>query len=381
MAWVEQLPSGKWRGAYRDAAGRKRRGQALIHQKAAKEWATRQEQAVRRGVDPDAGRMLLSQWAALWWESRVVERSTAGSDRSRYDAVVKEFGDRRLEAVTVMAVQSWVKRMIRDGKAASTVRKFHAVLSSMLGAAVRERLIPDNPCRFVELPTLPAGRDVYLTRDEVDQVVAVVGEPHATIVLTLAYTGLRWGELAGLHVGRLDMLRRRLEVVDVLEEVDSVRSLKEYPKGRGNKPNMHRRVVPLPSHLVEALAAHMARFPPAACPFPHGRSSCSGLVFARPRTGLLTRHWGPDNLRPALAAAKVPKAATPHDLRHTYASWLVQDGVPLREVQRLLGHTSITTTERYSHWAPGVDDRALQALERGGTRGAPGTQTTVAARM
>jgi site-specific recombinase XerD len=350
---------------YRDAAGRKRRSQALMYQKAALEWATRQEQAVRRGVDPEAGRMLLSTWAAQWWESRVVERSTYGADRSRYAAVVAEFGDRRLEAVTVMAVQGWVKRMIRDGKAASTVRKFHAVLSSMLGAAVRERLIADNPCRFVQLPTLPGGRDVYLTRDEVDAVVATMGEPHATITLTLAYTGLRWGELAGLHLGRVDMLRRRLEVVDVLEEVDSVRSLKEYPKGRGNKPNHARRVIPLPSHLVDVLAAHMARQPPQPCPFLHGRAACSGLVFTRPRTGLLTRHWGPDNLRPALLAAGVSKPATPHDLRHSYASWLVQDGVPLREVQRLLGHTSITTTERYSHWAPGVDDRALQSLERG----------------
>jgi len=245
MAWAEKLPSGMWRGVYRDAAGKKRRSQPLMHQKAAKAWATKREQAVRGGQDPDAGRLLVSDWAEQWWTSRVVERSTAGADRGRYRAVVDEFGDRRLEAVTVLAVQSWVSRLVKQDRSASTVRKYHAVLSSMLGAAVRERLIPDNPCRFVQLPTLPGGRDVYLTRDEVDRVVAVLDEPNATIVLTLAYTGLRWGELAGLHAGRLDMLRRRMEVVDVLEEVDSVRSLKEYPKGRGNKPNYARRVVPL----------------------------------------------------------------------------------------------------------------------------------------
>lgn len=91
---------------------------------------------------------------------------------------------------------------------------------------------------------------------------------------------------------------------------------------------------------------------------------------------MLTRHWGPDNLRPATARAKIDKAVAPHALRHSYASWLVQDGVPMREVQRLLGHTSITTTERYSHWAPGVTDRALAALERGGQDSGKAPQPT-----
>jgi integrase len=214
----------------------------------------------------------------------------------------------------------------------------------MLDDARREGLIASNPAADVDLPRVPPGRELFLTKSEVAAVVAVVTEPYATVIHTLAYTGLRWGELAGLKVDQLDLLRGRLRVDGVMTRYGP----KAYPKGG------KRRTVPLPGHLVDALAAHLTRYP----------AERDALVFTGPRGGVLQdgnvreRHW-----MPALATAKIAKDAHIHDLRHSFASWLVQDGVPLIVVQRLLGHESSRTSERYSHLAPDNDYGVLRSLE------------------
>jgi integrase len=209
-----------------------------------------------------------------------------------------------------------------------------------MDSARRDGLIPDNPARGVTLPTVTPGREVFLTREQVDNVAKRMDPDDRTVLLVLAYTGLRWGELAGLHVRRLDLLRRQLDVVETLVEVKG-RSIKPYPKGR------QRRTVPLTDRVVDELAAFLARNP-------RGRDD---LVFQVYRST-----WGRRHLQPALRAAGAPIVRV-HDLRHTYASWLVQDGMTLPEVALVLGHASITTTMRYAHLAPGALDRVRQTLE------------------
>jgi len=167
-------------------------------------------------------------------------------------------------------------------------------------------------------------------------------EDDRVVLLLLAYTGLRWGELAGLHVSRLDLLRRQVDVVETLVEVGG-RTVKPYPKGR------HRRTVPLTGRLVDELAAYLKRNP-------RGRDD---LVFTVYRST-----WGRRHLQPAQERAGAPITRV-HDLRHTYASWLVQDGLTLPEVAEVLGHASISTTMRYAHLAPGTQDRVRDLLEGG----------------
>ncbi len=96
------------------------------------------------------------------------------------------------------------------------------------------------------------------------------------------------------------------------------------------------------------------------------------LLF-RPRpVGMLSRHtWGRSVWHPAREAAGVRHARV-HDLRHSFASWLVQDGVDLYPVMRLLGHQSVNTTVRYSHLAPDDHGRVLAALDGTPIRGQTG---------
>lgn len=369
MAWTEKLPSDRWRGGYIDALGRKRQKGGFVHKTAAKTWAEDGEEAARKGeeFDPTAGRVTFKSWAERWQESRVVEPSTADRDKSRYAEVVERWGDSPIGAIGSLEIQGWVKEMTARGRAPGTVRKYHNMLSVILEAAtLPPRLIAENPCRHVTLPTLPPGREVYLTEAQVTALVAELdkrGKQWGTLALFLANTGLRWGEATGLHVNRVDWLRRRVHVLNTMTQNGSVFALKAYPKGK------QQRYVPLPDHVQERLSVHVTDFPPQPCGL---HTDCPGLLFsafprwtkgndARPISRqTFERHI----FTPAAQLAKLPTDLVPHDLRHTYASWLVQAGVSLREVQQLLGQSSITTTERYSHLAPDAGEVARGVLDR-----------------
>lgn len=369
MSHIRQLASGNHRAELRDPAGRKY-GRTFPTKALARAWAADEERRNRRGrhVDQRASRQRVRDYATTWQSDRVVERTTAANDRTRLDKhVLGEWGDWPLDTVTPSALRGWVKRMERSGLAPATVRSAGILFRAMLDAARVDGLLPDNPMRDVKLPAPPPGREVYLTQDDIDEVSAAMEclRPEAAdfdqaVLHVLAYSGMRWGELVGLAVPQLDLLRRRLHVTGVVVEIEGRFERKPYPKRR--KP----RVVPLPEHVVDALAAHLRDHPAetddlGALVF---RPRTLGFAFGRGRA-LSRTHWPRTAFKPAVASALVRGDVRVHDLRHSYASWLVAAGRPLYEVSTLLGHGSITTTQRYAHFAPDHFDGIEEALTRG----------------
>jgi integrase len=164
---------------------------------------------------------------------------------------------------------------------------------------------------------------VFLTHEQVDRLAdACTG--FELLIRLLAYTGLRWGEATALQVKRIDLLRRRLEVVRTAIDLGEV----TY----GTPKTHQHRSVPIPRSLVDELAQHIAGKEP------------DDLVFTSPRGAALRNH----NFRrrvfaPAATAIGVPPL-TPHDLRHTAASLAVQAGANVKAVQRMLGHASAAMT-------------------------------------
>lgn len=371
MPYYRRLPSGRWRAELRDPGGR-RFGKSFDSKALARVWAVEQESRVRRGgyVDPRDARQPMAVLIERWWDGRVVEATTASVDRGRLDNhVIPQWGTWPVEAVTVSALQAWVKGLTRSGLSAWTVRAVHNLMSAVMETARADGLVAANPCRSVKLPAKPVGRETYLTQDEVDKVAAAMGrrpvavELDRAVLYTLAYTGLRWGELSGLTVQRLDPVLRHLDVVETVIEVDGKFSSKAYPKGR------RRRQVPIPDDLRDVLAEHLRRFPPET-------DELGTLVF-RPRClgyhwgrgAALSRHrWPRLAFHPAVLDALGRADVHPHDLRHSYASWLVQNGRPIAEVAALIGDT-IATAERYAHLAPAFHDETVAALNRRRTTG------------
>lgn len=348
--WVRKIGS-RYRAAYRDGAGREH-SKRFDRLGDAQSWAREQERRVRlsRHYDPRAGQQTVASYCELaWWPNRSTERTTAATDRGRLDNhVLKHWGDWPIASISPSAVQAWVTSLVaKHGLAPATARSCHNLLRSILQDARRDGLIADNPATGVRLPKPAANREVYLSRDEIAAVCAELTADDAAIVIVLAYTGLRWGELAGLRANRLRMLERRLDVVETMTEIAGRREPKPWPKGR------KRRTVPIASAALDALANYLGRHPARG----------AQLVFRDRRGEPLSRQWGRRHFRPAVEAALGRSDVRVHDLRHTCASWLVQAGVPLYEVGRILGHESTATTARYAHFAPDGFDRVLGALD------------------
>lgn len=332
--YLRRLPSGRWQATVRTPDGRRETHTATL-KRSAEAWGRERETELARGVtrDPRRAKLTVREWSALWLAARVVEPETRRGDEGVLrNHVLPEWHSWQLAAITRLEVQRWVRELERGGTPAPTIRRAYMLLRSMLQAAVDDDRLEQNPAQRVSLPTVPVRPPVYFTRSEVERIIAHAREPHASLTALMAWTGLRWEEGAALHGRRVDWLRGRLDVVEVLTQGGRLR---EYPKTSSS-----RRTVPVPRDVLDRMARLL-----------EGRDP-EGLVFVTPRGG---HPLSGSNYRTAwrgiLEAAGVPYRP-PHVLRHTAASWLVQDGVPLFHVSKLLGHSSLQTTMRYAHLAP-----------------------------
>ena len=248
------------------------------------------------------------------------------STRARYEGIVTKhisprWGTTALAKVGHADVAAWVAGL---DLAPASVRYVHRVFALVLELAVRDGRIPRNPAAGVRLPKARKAEKRFLSRDEVFRLADCAGERRA-LVLTLAYCGLRWGELAALRVGRVDLMRRRLTVAESLIEVGG--------RLTWGTPKSHQiRSVPVSRFLADLLAVELAGKGPEDLVFT--------TVTGRPLRNLNFRRDSFD--RAAVEAGLA--GLTPHELRHTAASLAVSSGANVKAVQRMLGHASAAMT-------------------------------------
>ena len=181
-----------------------------------------------------------------------------------------------------------------------------------------------------------------------DGLVEATEPMYQALVLTGAYTGLRFGELAALGVSDLDLLRRSLIVRRSLTEVQGSLHVGD-PKTAAS-----RRQVSLPPFLCDKLGRYLAEFPPAR----------ESLVFTDPKGGMIRRtNWRRRVWLPAVKAS-VEQPMRFHDLRHTHVAMLISQGEHPKTIQARLGHSSIKTTlDTYGHLFEGLNAAAADRLE------------------
>lgn len=380
MGWVERRDSGQWQGKYRLPTGERRSAGTFSTKRAAQRAADEAEILARKpgALDPNAGKITWGEWVDEWWATREIEPTTDENESSMVRNHLRPYwGDVPLESITRVTVQGWATHAVRENigtaekpryRATSSMRRYLNVFVSSLTAAVDHRLITENPAVKIKLPAATPTDPVFFTRDEYARLVAAVPMERDRRVLNfLVTTGLRWSEFAALHTHRVDLRHLYVTVADTTDG----KEIKPYPKGR------RQRHVPLQQWVVDGMSLPLAR----GCGVPHRRGErCpSGLVFPGERGRLRDdRNFYRQVFEPALRGAGLAHlGATIHDLRHTYASWLAQDGVPLGRIAELLGHASTSTTEIYAHFSRpyGVDDTARALTD---PRGANGGQTSAA---
>jgi integrase/recombinase XerD len=239
----------------------------------------------------------------------------------------------KLDAVTITR---FLVDLDRSGLAARSAARHLSAVRGFCRFLVRERQAPSDPTSLLSPPKLGRRLPKFLTTEEVTNLLNAPDpkkprELRDRAMLSLMYAaGLRVSELCGLRIQDVD--RRRL-VVSVL--------------GKGGK----RRLVPIALAAMEDLEAYLVERARVAKP---GEVS----LFVSSWGGALTRQAFWKLVLKYARRSGIAKSISPHKLRHSFATHLLEGGADLRSVQAMLGHTNIATTEIYTHVAPNHVRRA-----------------------
>lgn len=369
MAWTVKTSAGRYVGKYRgrDNKIRTAPGGPYSH-KAAAERAAAAAEADSRSLgwrDPKAAGRSWREWCEQWWPSRGVAASTDRSDVGRRDNhLMPRWGDVALIDITRQDVKDWAAAL-RDGPdedstglAPATVIQVVGLLSRSLRGAVDAEVLPYNVADKLKLPKPAPGKERFLTREQVFKLLAELDGVHLAMTKLLVGTGMRWGEAAGLHGDRVHPERR---VVDVIEAFDSTAyMMSPLPKDK------QIRTVPVPEWIdlstLEQDGDEPREDDDGTCGYEHTEGHCPGPLLLTTDSGTILDYWNFQKVfSAAVTRAKLGHVRI-HDLRHTYASWLLQGGRSLAEVGDLLGHASPLTTQRYARLAEVASDEVLDAL-------------------
>jgi integrase len=348
MAWIERTGQHTWRVRYHRGAGHYGSISGFSCKTAATNYADDLESDQRRGqwLDPAAASITASAWSVVWIETLDVETRTEENYRSYLrNHILPRWGYTTLGDITAIDVTTW-RKDLRKRYAASTVDGILTVFSMMLDDAVDQRLIPTNPAhrrrrRGRRRDHAPSRAEKVFAMPEhviqiADQATTLGGPSAGLLVITAAWTGCRWGELAGL-------------------QRESAHGLWLGPP----KTPASARTITLPPFLIELLREHLATTPGTfVFTSPLGyrlrRSTFDRRVFRPAVDGNLRKGTHP--IRPGL---------TFHGLRHSHKTWLIADHIPeIAQARRLGHHLSNRLAEVYSHVAPEIETELLKTLER-----------------
>jgi integrase len=334
-------------------------------------WLAIQETDTRRGdwIDPRLSRITVADWAQTWRDTTIHLRPStrAGYESKLRTHILPRLGDTSVADLDRPAIRRYIAELAALGVSAGNVRGVRAVLRLILGTAVDAGALAANPCTGLKVARPMSAEMHFLTYEQVEELACAIttptlkpaghgAQPHwrtvrpelGLLIRFAAYTGLRAGEIAGLRVGKIDFLRSSVEVSETATEVNGQLLY-------GPTKNYQRRAVPLPALLRDDLAAYLRT-----------RSvGPSDPVFMSPEGGPLRHNnFYRRQFKPAVAQAGLPTTLRFHDLRHTYASFLIAEGAHPRAIMERMGHSSVQVTlGTYGHVLPGIDERLTSGLD------------------
>lgn len=342
MPSIQKRENGKWRARYRDAAG-KEHARHFPRKVDAQRWLDGVTASVVVGtyVDPVTAKMTVGEWCDRWLEGYAVNRpSSVRQAKTHVAAIKREFGTTMLSAVKPSGVKAWTVKLAAEGKAPSTVYAMYRRLSHIMGDAVHDGVIPRSPCSRRVSPPMGKQRPYVATTEQVWALHDAFPEHLRGAVLLGAFAGLRVAEAAGLRSVDVDFIRG---VVNPAVQYPAEPLKSETSKG----------AVPIPNDLALMLSACVAL----------GR----GEYVVTDPFGQQTSPWAIERaMRDVRASVPgLPVGFRHHDLRHYFASSLIDAGLSVKVVQACLRHASATTTlNTYGHLFPDADESARAAIKK-----------------
>jgi len=272
--------------------------------------------------------------AQTWLNHLAVERGVSANTLSNYRRDVRRYvgwlhdsGVVDLQSVTRPMVEAYLKDL-RSKMAASSANRALIVARGLHKFAVAEGVVDVDVAAEVAPPSTGQHLPETLSVDEVSRLIEATPTETPVDVRDRALLEMLYGTGARIS-----------EVISL--NVDDVSSAQEVIRlrGKGNKE----RIVPMGSHARQAIDAYLVRARPAL------NKGKTPALFVNTRGGALSRQSAWAVLKTAAQRVELGKSISPHTLRHSFATHLLEGGADVRTVQELLGHSSVTTTQIYTH--------------------------------
>lgn len=232
------------------------------------------------------------------------------------------------ETVDTDVIRSWMEQMVDKGNSAATVARRLSALKSFYRYALSRELIDADPAYAVQTPKQSKRLPQFLKEQEMDSLLEMLGQEgdfygvRAYLIVSMFYeTGIRLAELVGIDDDSIDWNGLKIKVL-----------------GKGNKA----RIIPFGKELNEVLKKYIAVRN-------QNVSRKTKALFVAENGSRLDRRTVQDIVKGCLAKVSTLKKKSPHVLRHTFATAMLNNGADIESLKRLLGHSRISTTEIYTH--------------------------------
>lgn len=291
--------------------------------------------------------------------------------------ITPSLGHLPLDAISKEMIAGWVNAQAARGDAGKSIKNRHGFLSALFQHAVDDEVIPRNPCAKTVLPETVRDDMVFLSADEFTTLLSYIPSRYQPLVLTLASTGMRWGEATALKPSDFDLGARTVRITRAWKSSQSKGWYLGPPKTKRSRrtlkltPNLIPILQPLVEAGTEFVFTNSVGNPVRQQNFWEdvwnpARRLANGLPAFDTTKGT-DREWTArargvwDGRQPA--TTPIGKSPRVHDLRHSYVAWQLAQGTGIDVISRNLGHESIQTTiDIYGHIAQDRVDAAAEAI-------------------
>lgn len=372
MAWAEKLPSGRYRGGYRDSAKRKRYvlgddGRGFTRKSDAKDAANELEVKGRRRATAKTRTLSARMKWGQWWDHIEPDRKFVSGTNYVEDNLVKNYirpkwGDVPLNEITHGSVQRWVDvdLKVRPGMSPGYAQRIYAVLSVSLTQAVKEEVLDASPCVGITLPKRQKRQKPHLLPSHLDKLTKLRQDYRNAVEFVLE-TGIRPGEMAGLHADQLDLELGFLDLTNVYLWKGGTRLIRAHPKDKDT------RVVPLTPRAMELVLANLdGRDVTAGCGVPHADGSAcrSVLVFLTELGKPINTDAMGQAMDRATEKAGLPKLKM-YAVRRGFATRAADGELDPIALKEIMGHASFDQTAEYIQRTQSARRKLLAALSKG----------------
>lgn len=343
---------------------------------------------LEHGLHGKIDNITVDKWAKIWlteYKANSVKPSTYVLYENRYKWYISaQIGKLMVKDIKNAHIQKIVNSMKAQGYSRSTIKKAYAVISDMMNYAVKNDMIPKNPCACVVIPKEEPRERRVMSAEEQEQFEEYMrGNPCETIFVVALYTGMRIGEILGLTWDDIDFKNNQIRINKTLVCFQKSKGAKCTHAFQTPKTSSSIRTIPMVSKVAKALKLH--KWQQSTLRLETGKlfrpqAGFENLVFVS-ETGLplyetfvnrqLKKIVAEINERENEAAMKekwkpvVFEPISPHTLRHTFATRAFEKGMKPKTVQEILGHSSLNMTmDLYTHVTESTKAEEMAVFEK-----------------